>query len=126
MGQYGLAWLIGAPESGGAWSTERLEYRFALRFGDEQNTVVARGTQFGAAEVRWSDLEWVAGAGGPLPGGAPSGTPVETVATMLATPLGYPAMPVDRYWQLEDGDVDLGRSKRSHTTSRGSHSLSLR
>jgi hypothetical protein len=103
-----LAWLIGAPESGGAWSTERLEYRFALRFGDEQNAVVARGTQFGAAEVRWSDLEWVEGAGGPLPDGAPSGTPVETVATMLATPLRYPAMPADRYWQLEDGDVDLG------------------
>ena len=99
---------IGAPESGGAWSTERLEYRFALRFGDEQNAVVARGTQFGAAEVRWSDLEWVEGAGGRLPDGAPSGTPIETVATMLATPLRYPAMPADRYWQLEDGDIDLG------------------
>ena len=103
-----LAWLIGAAESGGAWSTERLEYRFALRFGDERNAVVARGTQFGAAEVRWSDLEWVAGAEARLPEGAPSGTPVETVATMLATPLRYPAMPADRYWQLEDGAVDLG------------------
>ena len=103
-----LAWLIGAPESGGAWSTERLEYRFALRFGDAQNAVVARGTQFGAAEVRWSDLEWIDGAGGRLPEGAPSGTPIETVATMLATPLRYPAMPADRYWQLEDGEIDLG------------------
>jgi hypothetical protein len=33
---------------------------------------------------------------------------VETVATMLATPLRYPGMPADRYWQLEDGRVDLG------------------
>jgi hypothetical protein len=103
-----LAWLFGAPESGGAWSTERLEYRFALRFGDQQNAVVARGTQFGSAEVRWSDLEWVEGAGRPGPAGAPSGTPIETVATMLATPLRYPGMPADRYWQLEDGDIDLG------------------
>jgi hypothetical protein len=103
-----LAWLIGAPDSGGAWSTERLEYRFALRFGDEHNAIVTRGMQFGAAHVRWSDLEWVEGAGGPLPDGAPSGAPVETVATMLATPLRYPAMPVDRYWQLEDGAIDLG------------------
>lgn len=103
-----LAWLLGAPESGGAWSTERLEYRFVLRFGDARNSVVARGTQFGSAEVRWSDLEWIDDAGGRLPEGAPSGTPIETVATMLATPLRYPAMPADRYWQLEDGDIDLG------------------
>ena len=103
-----LAWLIGAPESGGAWSTERLEYRFALRFGDAQNAVVARGTQFGSAEVRWSDLEWMPGAADSLPDGAPDGTPIETVATMLATPLRYPAMPADRYWQLEDADIDLG------------------
>lgn len=103
-----LEWLLGAPDSGGAWSKERLEYRFALRFGDEENAVVARGTQFGAAKVRWSDLEWVEEAAGPLPDGAPAGTPVETVANVLATPLRYPAMPADRYWQLEDGTVDLG------------------
>lgn len=103
-----LEWLIGVPESGGAWSTERLEYRFALRFGNAQNAVVVRGTQFGSAEVRWSDLEWMPGAVDSLPDGAPDGAPVETVATMLATPLRYPAMPADRYWQLEDADIDLG------------------
>lgn len=101
-------WLFGARDSGGAWSTERLEYRFALRFGDDANAVVAIGTQFGSAQVRWSDLEWVEGAVPPLPEGSPSGAPVATDATMLATPLRYPAMPADRYWQLEDGRVDLG------------------
>jgi len=103
-----LEWVVGAPDSGGAWSTERLEYRFALRFGDDEHAVVARGTQFGSASVRWSDLEWVQGAAGALPPGSPSGAPVQTAATMLATPLRYPAMPADRYWQLEDGAVDLG------------------
>lgn len=103
-----LAWLIGAPGSGGAWSTERLEYRFALRFGDTQNAVVARGTQFGSTEVRWSDLEWVPDVAGLLPENMPDGSPVETIATMLATPLRYPAMPADRYWQLEDANIDLG------------------
>lgn len=101
-------WLMGAHDSGGAWSTERLEYRFALRFGDAADTVVAVGTQFGAAQVRWSDLEWVEGATPPQPEGSPSGAPVVTEATMLATPLRYPAMPADRYWQMEDGRVDLG------------------
>ncbi len=100
-------WLVGAP-SGGAWSTERLEYRFALRFGGSDGTPAAyfRATQFGSAQVRWSDLEWVPDAAPVVPD-APPGAPVDTVATMLATPLRYPGMPADRYWQLEDGRVDL-------------------
>ncbi|MET0782806.1 MAG: hypothetical protein ABWX76_03935 [Leifsonia flava] len=103
-----LDWLGGAPDSGGAWSTERLEYSFALRFGDEDNAVFARGTQFGSASVRWSDLEWVEGASGAVPDESAAGTPVTSEATMLATPLRFPGMPADRYWQLEDGAVDLG------------------
>jgi len=103
-----LEWMVGAPDSGGAWSTERLEYRFALRFGDEQHAVVVRGTQFGSAEVRWSDLEWVERASDVLPPGSAPSAPVETQARVLATPLRYPGMPADRYWQLEDGAVDLG------------------
>ncbi len=100
-------WLVGAP-SGGAWSTERLEYRFALRFGGDGDGGPAyfRATQYGSAQVRWSDLEWVPDAS-PAVAGALHGAPVDTVATMLATPLRYPGMPADRYWQLEDGRVDL-------------------
>jgi len=102
-------WMTGAPESGGAWSTERLEYRFGLRFGGERDGGPAyfRATQFGSAQVRWSDLEWMPAAAPETPADAPPGTPVDTVATMLATPLRYPGMPADRYWQLEDGRVDL-------------------
>lgn len=101
-------WMTGDPDSGDAWDVQRLEYRFAVRFGDESNPVVARATQFGAATVRWSDLEWLPAERPALPDGAPAATAVESTATMLATPLRYPAMPADRYWQLEDGRVDLG------------------
>lgn len=103
-----LDWATGDPDSGGAWDVERLEYRFVVRFGDDAEAIVARATQFGAATVRWSDLEWIPGAHPPVPEGAPAGTAVASSATMLATPLRYPAMPADRYWQLEDGRVDLG------------------
>ncbi len=102
------SWVTGAADSGDAWSTERLEYRFVLRFGDQQHGVFLRGTQFGSAQVRWSDLEWVDRATGALPDGAPPAAPVETTFSMLATPLRFPGMPADRYWQLEDGRVDLG------------------
>lgn len=102
-----IAWVSGAPDSGGAWSTERLEYRFALRFGDDANPVVLTARQFGSAEVRWSDLEWLDTEQPALPTGAPSGAPVKTTATMLATTLRYPGMPTARYWEFEDGRVDL-------------------
>ena len=58
--------------------------------------------------MRWSDLEWVDDARGSLPDEATTGKPIETTVTMLATPLRYPGMPANRYWQLEDGRVDLG------------------
>jgi hypothetical protein len=108
-------WLTGAPDSGGAWSTERLEYRFALRFGDQASPVIVRGTQFGSSQVRWSDLEWVPDAAADLPDGAPTGTPLATTHTALATPLRFPGMPADRYWQLEDGRVDLGAIEAQST-----------
>lgn len=101
-------WMVGDADAGGAWNVDRLEYRFAVRFGEGGDAVIARGTQFGSATVRWSDLEWLPRARPPLPDELPSGAPVESSATMLATPLRYPAMPADRYWQLEDGRVDLG------------------
>lgn len=100
-------WSTGAPESGGAWTTGLLEYRFALRFGDGVNATVLRGTRFGAAEIRWSDLEWMDTVKPPLPADAPVGTPVHTEAIMLATPLSYPGMPANRYWEMEDGLIDL-------------------
>jgi len=94
------------PVAGGAWSTERLEYRFALRFGNDANAAVLNGTRFGSAEVRWSDLIWEERPTPPL-GSAPTGAPVATSSTLLATRLRYPGMPANRYWEMEDGSVDL-------------------
>lgn len=108
-----LRWWLGptatlglAPAAGGAWSTERMEYRFALRFGDDASAVVLRGIRFGAGEVRWSDLEWEDRPTPPLPWES-TGEPVTASATLLATRLRYPGMPADRYWEMEDGTVDL-------------------
>ncbi|OUS97408.1 hypothetical protein [Rhodococcus sp. NCIMB 12038] len=108
-----LRWWLGptavlqqSPNTGGAWCAERLEYRFALRFGNNANAVVLRGTRCGAAEIRWSDLDWVDAATPQLTGDS-VGAPVTTAATVLATPLRYPGMPADRYWAMEDGWVDL-------------------
>lgn len=102
-----LAWVAGADGAGGAWTTTRLEHRFLLRFGHGADAVVLRATAFGAGTARWHHFEWVKGADVELDGDAalPADDPVSDV--VLATPLRYPGMPADRYWQLEEGSVDV-------------------
>jgi hypothetical protein len=100
-------WVDGAPGAGGAWTTTRLEHRFALRFGHGADAVVVRATAVGSGATRWHHLEWLPAAQVELPGDTDLADPVPTADVMLATPLSYPGMPAPRYWQLEEGSVDI-------------------
>lgn len=102
-----LAWVQGAPGSGGAWTTTRLEHRFWLRFGHGAQAVVVQASAFGGGAARWHHMQWVPGADVALDGDAD--LPPATVRSdvMLATPLRYPGQPADRYWQLEEGSIDV-------------------
>ncbi|MEO7058755.1 MAG: hypothetical protein ABI083_03485 [Lapillicoccus sp.] len=104
-----LSWVGGAPGAGGAWTTTRLEHRFLLRFGQggADDSAVLQATSFGAGSVRWHHLEWLEGTTVALDGDAALPAPEEVTDVMLATPLRYPGMPADRYWQLEEASVDV-------------------
>lgn len=102
-----LRWAAGAPEAGGAWTTARLEHRFLLRFGHGEEAVVLQATGFGQGSARWHHFEWLDGARVELEGDAELPGAEPAADTMLATPLRYPGMPADRYWQLEEGSVDV-------------------
>ena len=102
-----LRWVGGAPEAGGAWTTTRLEHRFLLRFGHGNDAVVLSATAFGPGSARWHHFEWVKGANVGVDGDANLPADDTTSDLMLATPLRYPGMPADRYWQLEEGSVDV-------------------
>ena len=102
-----LAWAAGSPAAGGAWTTIRLEHRFLVRFGHGDDAIVLRATAFGQGSARWHHFEWLPDAEVTLDGDDAL-EPVESTAdTMLATPLRYPGMPADRYWQLEEASVDV-------------------
>lgn len=90
--------------AGDAWRGDRLEYRFAVGAGD--TALVAPAHDGGPIE--WYSFE--PGAG-PLaePAGAPARPPQERrVHALLASPLRYPGMPADRFWEMEDARVHLG------------------
>jgi hypothetical protein len=101
-----LSWVAGA-DAGGAWTTPRLEHRFLLRFGHGADGVVLRARAFGAGSARWHHFEWIKGVEVEVEGDAELGTDDAVADVMLATPLRYPGMPADRYWQLEEGSVDV-------------------
>lgn len=117
------AWVVGAPDAGAAlaavndwygwyrgqvapepdpasdcWIDDRLEYRFALSVGAQ----TFRAPAFGGGRVDWSDVDSDSDAD-PCGAAAPAAS-----QTMLATPLRFAGMPADRYWQFEDGQVNLG------------------
>ena len=98
------AWYRGhiAPEPAPAsdcWIDERLEYRFGLSVGAQ----TFRAPSFGGGRVDWADVDSDSDAD-------PCGTPdaASPSQSMLATPLRFAGMPADRYWQFEDGQVNLG------------------
>lgn len=102
-----LRWVAGSPDAGGAWTTTRLEHRFLLRFGHGADSIVLRATSFGPGTARWHHFEWLKDAVVELDGDEDLMAAEAAADTMLATPLRYPGMPADRYWQLEDASVDV-------------------
>jgi hypothetical protein len=98
-----LAWydaLFLEPGSGGAaWLDERLEYAFG---------VSAPGLALEADELVDGRLDWHAfSVGGTAT--APGGKPVDLdPLSVVPSPVSYPGMPAQRFWELEDAVVDFG------------------
>jgi hypothetical protein len=102
-----LEWAGDADTAESSWTTTRLEHRFWLRFGHGDEGIVVRATQFGQGSGRWHHFEWMKGQDVVLDGDAALEAVESRTDLLLATPLRYPGMPADRYWQLEDGAVDV-------------------
>ena len=106
---FGSTYQQPAPDGGPAgshWEGDQLEYAVS--------GVVARGamgTVVDAAEHQGGHLDWYSfdqGATGPA---TADGSAVSTVdvRSVIPVPAEYPGMPQPRWWQFEDGAVDLGK-----------------
>ncbi|MEO7847413.1 MAG: hypothetical protein ABIR82_18935, partial [Nocardioides sp.] len=99
---------FGAPGNPSSWVDERLEYQFALaapnpRGGDP---LVFGAPEYLGGGVLWFELDLLDGV---PPPDVPDGEVESFVETRkFPQSLRWPGMPVDRFWEMEDGSVDLG------------------
>jgi hypothetical protein len=103
-GQALVAWFdrthAQPAEEAEAWRQERLDYQFAV--------VTQADTRLHANEYRGGDLDWDAFSSAAAPGEAPA-QPTTNTLSFLPSPIRFSAMPASRYWQMEDGQIDIGR-----------------
>ena len=90
-----------------SWINDRLEYRFSLATAAANGQRVLRAPSFGGGRADWFDVDHDPGAA-PLALEGPTAAPEQRSSTLLAAPLRFAGMPADRYWEFEDGSVNLG------------------
>ncbi len=105
-----LAWLDDLLYEGDpaalSWQRSRMEYAFALKAGD----ATLDAAEYTDGHVDWDDFRATANA--------EAANAVQqrfAVASRHPTPVRYPGMPADRYWEFEDGNVNFAGAEAGVT-----------
>jgi hypothetical protein len=113
-----LAPADGPGPASPAWQPERLEYAFAVAapgFADGEE-VVLEATEYDGSGIEWYSVDVRPGArlgaaadvDDAVGANDPTATRASFTRHVLPQPVTYPGMPADRFWQMEDGRVNLG------------------
>jgi hypothetical protein len=86
---------------GDSWLPERMEYAFAVATGGSSE-VVLEAREYPGGELGWSAFDVradvsLSARGDPKPFGE----------RLIPTPVAFAGMPKDRFWEVEDGTVDI-------------------
>ena len=90
-----------------SWIPERFEYHFSVRAGSGENQRVLHAPLHEGGEIDWYTFDVDREAQLFLE--EENAAVQENELNVMATPLRFAGMPADRYWQFEDGQVNLGR-----------------
>ena len=105
-----VAWTGTVVHEGDAnnpsWRRDRMEYAFALKSGD----VALDAAEYTDGHVDWDDFRATA-----FPNGGQAVTGSFAVASRLPSPVRYPGMPAERYWEFEDGQVSFAGAEAGIT-----------
>jgi hypothetical protein len=90
-----------------AWQPSRQEYAFAVAAESAGGPVVLRADEYTDGRLDWWTFR--ASIAPDLGAATPTQPSIEhRVPAMLPSPVRYPGMPADRFWEFEDGRVNLG------------------
>ena len=98
-----LTWyssLFNEPTQTDGWSSDRMEYSFAM--GAAADTTSYTAQEYDGGSVDWYTFNR---SSSPIAGG--SGTPVGTTKSFTATPVTFRGMPARRFWEMEDASVNI-------------------
>src|SRR6185503_10894680 len=107
-------WGIAQARGGGseAWVPDRLEYAFTLAappMPGRPGELVLKATEYDGAGLAWYSVDLDADPASALGAAEDAERQADgvkavgwRVRTLLATPLTYPGMPADRFWEMED------------------------
>jgi hypothetical protein len=88
------------PDSTSAWESEALLYQQNV-----ENAFSAADQRLTVQRHRGGRMDWHSVDAAPLPGGA---EPLFEAREAIPTQLQYPGAPANRWWQIEDTEVDIG------------------
>lgn len=105
-----LRWLddlvLEAPWPNPSWQRDRMEYRFSLgAFADGAPALRLHAEEYTDGRLDWSSFDAM-----PMPRTSETPPPATTqyaVDRRHPTPVRYPGMPADRYWEFEDARVNF-------------------
>lgn len=105
-----LAWFEALIYEGDAadssWQRERMEYAFALKAG----SLALKAEEYTDGHFDWDDMR--------VSALVPDAAPFEqefAVETRHPSPVIYPGMPAERYWEFEDGSVNFAGAEAGVT-----------
>jgi hypothetical protein len=95
------------PQGQTAWQPSQLEYSFQCRVPRADGSALAlTADAFSSGALDWYSFD----LGNEIPAGgtATAGAVEQDVRSVIPTPAEFAGMPNPRWWQFEDGNVDLG------------------
>ena len=90
-----------------SWVGERLQYGFSLGVGTGADQIVLAATDHDGGRLDWTSFDVVDGASIKSTA-AKWGARVNTTFNAIPSAVQFPGMPNQRYWEFEDGAVNLG------------------
>ena len=105
--RYGPPARANAPSATPTWVSERMEYSFAVSARTGNGEVALAAPEYPGGSLEWHsfDLDPVLQLGVT----ASDPQPESVVRTVIPAPVRYSGMAASRWWELEDGRVNLSR-----------------